>query len=156
MKRTLMAVCVAAASQAMADVPPEAQIEHVLVTVPIHKRAAETALPVTVLTGDELRRLATSTLGETLGDKPGISNSSFGPGVGRQRAEGPGPTASTAATAPVSSRRSATRVAIPVHWAPDSGGTRAARSMRRKGPKCSSSGRAGLRARPCTLASRAG
>jgi iron complex outermembrane receptor protein len=83
MKRTLLAACVAAASQAMAQVPAESEIEHVLVTVPIHKKAAETALPVTVFTGEELRRLATSTLGETLGDSPGISNSSFGPGVGR-------------------------------------------------------------------------
>jgi len=83
MKRTLLAVCVGAASQAMAQVPPETRIEHVLVTVPIHKKAAETALPVTILSGDELRRLAAGTLGETLGDKPGISNSSFGPGVGR-------------------------------------------------------------------------
>jgi iron complex outermembrane receptor protein len=82
MKRTLIAVCVGAASQAMAQVP-ESQIEHVLVTVPIHKKAAETALPVTVVTGEELQRLIASNLGETLGDKPGISNASFGPGVGR-------------------------------------------------------------------------
>lgn len=82
MKRTLIALCVGAASQAMAQVP-ESRVEHVLVTMPIHKKAAETALPVTVVTGEELRRLAASTLGETLGDKPGISNSSFGPGVGR-------------------------------------------------------------------------
>ncbi|KGE03590.1 TonB-dependent receptor [Pseudohaliea rubra] len=82
MKRTLLAVCVGAASQAMAEIP-ESRIEHVLVTVPIHKKAAETALPVTILTGDELRRLTASSLGETLGDRPGISNSSFGPGVGR-------------------------------------------------------------------------
>lgn len=82
MKRTLLAVCVSAASHAMAEVP-ESRMEHVIVTVPIHKKAAETALPVTVLTGEELKRLAASTLGETLGDQPGISNSSFGPGVGR-------------------------------------------------------------------------
>ena len=55
-------------------------MEHVLVTMPIHKKAAETALPVTVLSGEELRRQAASTLGETLGNKPGISNASFGPG----------------------------------------------------------------------------
>ncbi len=82
MKRTLIAACVGAASQAMAQVP-ESRIEHVLVTMPIHKKAAETALPVTVLTGEELRRITAGTLGETLGDKPGISNASFGPGVGR-------------------------------------------------------------------------
>jgi iron complex outermembrane receptor protein len=81
MKRTLIAVLVGAASQAMAQGPE--RMEHTLVSVPIHKKAAETALPVTILTGEELRRLASSNLGETLGDKPGISNSSFGPGVGR-------------------------------------------------------------------------
>jgi len=89
MKKTLIAVCVGAASQAMAQVP-ESRMEHVLVTMPIHKKAAETALPVTVLSGDELRRLAASTLGETLGDKPGISNASFGPGVGRPVIRGQG------------------------------------------------------------------
>ncbi len=84
MKRTLLAVCVGAASQAMAQTAaPESRMEHVLVSVPIHKKAAETALPVTILTAEELRRAASSTLGETLGDTPGISNSSFGPGVGR-------------------------------------------------------------------------
>ncbi|MEQ8263335.1 TonB-dependent receptor [Pseudohaliea sp.] len=82
MKRTILALCVGAASHAMAETTAS-RMEHVIVTVPIHKKAAETALPVTVLTAEELRRLATSTLGETLGDQPGISNSSFGPGVGR-------------------------------------------------------------------------
>jgi len=84
MKRTLIAALVGAASQAIAqDHDHSAHMEHVLVSVPIHKKAAETALPVTVLTGDELRRAVSSNLGETLGDKPGISNSSFGPAVGR-------------------------------------------------------------------------
>ena len=89
MKRTLLAACVGAASQAMAAVP-DSRMEHVIVTVPIHKKAAETALPVTVLSGDELKRLAASSLGETLGDQPGISNSSFGPGVGRPVIRGQG------------------------------------------------------------------
>ena len=89
MKKILIAACVGAASQAMAQVP-ESQMEHVLVTMPIHKKAAETALPVTVLSGEELRRLAASTLGETLGNKPGISNASFGPGVGRPVIRGQG------------------------------------------------------------------
>lgn len=82
MKRTLIAACIGAATQAMAQAPTP-RMEHVLVTVPIHKKAAETALPVTIISGAELRRLAASTLGETLGGTPGISNSSFGPGVGR-------------------------------------------------------------------------
>lgn len=38
-------------------------LEHVLVSVPMHKTIAETALPVTVLSGDELRRQASGTPG---------------------------------------------------------------------------------------------
>ena len=58
-------------------------LEHVLVTVPIHRKEAETALPVTVLSGDELRERAASTLGATLKFNPGLANASFGPGVGQ-------------------------------------------------------------------------
>ena len=61
----------------------ETPMEHVLVSVPIHKKEAETALPVTILTGAELQRQAAASIGETLGSQPGIANSSFGPGVGR-------------------------------------------------------------------------
>ena len=51
---TLLALAVAGA-HAAAQEPP---MEHVLVSVPLHKKTAETALPVTVLSGDELRRAA--------------------------------------------------------------------------------------------------
>jgi iron complex outermembrane receptor protein len=78
-----MAAAPAAQAQSGSQAIPEDRIEHVLVTAPIHRKAAETALPVTVLKGDELQRLVAGSLGETLGDTPGISNSSFGPGVGR-------------------------------------------------------------------------
>lgn len=91
MKRTILAVCVCAANQALAQAPQTSDaVEHVLVTMPIHKKAAETALPVTVLTGEALRRQVASSLGETLGDMPGISNASFGPGVGRPVIRGQG------------------------------------------------------------------
>ncbi|MEH6583251.1 MAG: TonB-dependent receptor [Halioglobus sp.] len=58
-------------------------MEHVLVSVPLHKKTAETALPVTVLLGEDLRRAASSTIGETLSNSPGLANASFGPGVGQ-------------------------------------------------------------------------
>lgn len=74
-----LALAVAAAGAA-AESPP---MEHVLVSVPLHKKTAETALPVTVLTGDDLRRAAASTIGDTLNSTPGLANASFGPGVGR-------------------------------------------------------------------------
>ncbi len=88
MKKSLMAAMVAAASAAMAQqaqaAPPKPErIEHVLVSVPVHKKVSESALPVTVLTGRELHSMVASSIGETLGDMPGIANSTFGPGVGR-------------------------------------------------------------------------
>ena len=61
----------------------DSKLEHVLVSVPVHKQASKTALPVTVLSGDELRASAMSTIGDTLANKPGLANASFGPGVGQ-------------------------------------------------------------------------
>ncbi len=62
---------------------PAGPVEHVLVTMPLHKETAETALPFTVLTGDTLRRSVNATLGDTLRNVPGVANASFGPGVGQ-------------------------------------------------------------------------
>lgn len=59
------------------------RMEHILVTMPIHKKEAQTALPVTILSGDELRRQAAATIGATLAQTPGLSNASFGPAVGQ-------------------------------------------------------------------------
>ena len=59
------------------------QLEHVLVSVPIHRKEAETALPVTVLSGEELWKKSANTLGETLSSSPGLANASFGPAVGQ-------------------------------------------------------------------------
>jgi iron complex outermembrane receptor protein len=80
MKRYIPLSLAVAAAGAVAQQPP---MEHVLVSVPLHKQAAETALPVTVLSGDELRRIAATTIGDTLSGSPGLANASFGPGVGR-------------------------------------------------------------------------
>ncbi|NND67370.1 MAG: TonB-dependent receptor, partial [Halioglobus sp.] len=79
-RRILVAALTAVAANTLANEQP---LEHVLVSVPLHKTEAETALPVTVLSGDELKRLATTSIGDTLRDQPGIANASFGPGVGR-------------------------------------------------------------------------
>jgi iron complex outermembrane receptor protein len=59
------------------------RMEHILVTMPIHKKEAQTALPVTILSGDELRRQAAATIGATLAQTPGLSSASFGPAVGQ-------------------------------------------------------------------------
>ncbi len=70
MKRYIpLSLAVAMASAAADQLP----MEHVLVTVPLHKQEAETALPVTVLSGDELRRLASTTIGDTLNGSPGLA-----------------------------------------------------------------------------------
>jgi len=61
----------------------KSHMEHVLVTTSIHKNEAQTALPLTVLSGEELRRQAAATIGETLNHSPGLSSASFGPAVGQ-------------------------------------------------------------------------
>ena len=84
MKRLLpIAVAAASASLPLSALAEDRTMEHVIVSVPIHKQEADTALPVTIITGDELRRQAAATIGETLGSRAGIANSTYGPGVGR-------------------------------------------------------------------------
>ncbi|GAB5451573.1 MAG: TonB-dependent receptor [Halioglobus sp.] len=80
MKRLAIAAGLVASGFARAESLP---MEHVLVSIPIHKKQAETALPVTVLSGEDLQRRVATSIGETLGNIPGVSNASFGPGVGR-------------------------------------------------------------------------
>lgn len=58
-------------------------MEHLLVTTTLHKSEAKTALPVTVLSGDELKQQIAATIGETLSLKPGLASASFGPAVGQ-------------------------------------------------------------------------
>jgi iron complex outermembrane recepter protein len=72
-----------AINHANAQTPKPADDIYVMVTTAIHQRSAETALPVTLLTGDALHRAARGTLGDTLSSQPGISNASFGPAVGQ-------------------------------------------------------------------------
>jgi iron complex outermembrane receptor protein len=66
-----------------APIHAKTDMEHVIVTTAIHKTNAETALPITVINKDELRDQLSSSIGETLGSVPGISNASFGPSVGQ-------------------------------------------------------------------------
>jgi iron complex outermembrane receptor protein len=84
MKRLLsIAVAAASANLPLSALAEDRTMEHVIVSVPIHKQEADTALPVTLITGDELRRQAAATIGETLGNRAGITNSTYGPAVGR-------------------------------------------------------------------------
>jgi iron complex outermembrane receptor protein len=75
-----LALAAAGAHPAVAEQLP---MEHVLVSVPLHKQTAETALPITVLSGEDLSRAAAATIGDTLNNAPGLANASFGPGVGQ-------------------------------------------------------------------------
>lgn len=80
MKRLMPLALAVAGANAVAQPLP---MEHVLVSVPLHKQTAETAMPVTVLSGDALSRAAAATIGDTLNNAPGLANASFGPGVGQ-------------------------------------------------------------------------
>lgn len=81
----LAVVCAQIAAQGARaqQAPSEARMEHILVTTPLHKETAATALPFTVLSGEQLRRSVAATIGDTLSNLPGISSASFGPGVGQ-------------------------------------------------------------------------
>ena len=68
----------------------EATVEEIIVTSTLHRSRADTALPVNILAGEELREKVAATLGETLQDQVGISIASFGPGVGAVAIRGQG------------------------------------------------------------------
>lgn len=61
----------------------EHPMEHVIVSMPAHRQDARTAMPVTVLSNEALRRQAALSLGETLSQMPGLASASFGPAVGQ-------------------------------------------------------------------------
>jgi len=54
-----------------------------LIVQGVHVRDSETALPVTLLSEEEVRATASINLGDTLSMQPGMNNSSFGPAVGQ-------------------------------------------------------------------------
>lgn len=79
-KRALRLMIIAAG---FASLPLHAAIEEVIVTAsPFDKTGDTLTQPASVLSGEELRRKAASTLGDALKQEPGITSASFGPGVG--------------------------------------------------------------------------
>ncbi len=68
---------------AYADSEHVHELDSLIVSSPLSRSVANTALPVSVLSGDELRLKAAATIGETLQNEPGITSQSFGPGVGQ-------------------------------------------------------------------------
>ena len=66
------------------DTDPVEMGKLVVTSDPFGDRAEDELISaVTVLTGEDLDRRQSTTLGETLNGLPGVSNSDFGPGVGR-------------------------------------------------------------------------
>lgn len=76
-----VAAVLAASSVSFAQ---ETKPEEIIVTATaLGKSALQIAQPATVLSGDDLRREATGTLGETLAAQPGVSATYFGPASSR-------------------------------------------------------------------------
>ena len=59
------------------------KLEPIIISTPLHKKAAETMHPVNILTGTDLALKQGATIGETLKQELGIHSSSFGSSVGR-------------------------------------------------------------------------
>lgn len=59
------------------------ELDQLIISTPLSDSISNTALPVSILSGDELRLKASSSIGETLKNEPGITSQSFGPGVGQ-------------------------------------------------------------------------
>ena len=78
-----LAVITSCSIQAFADEFSTVELENVVVTAPLQDKVSESAVPVTVLSGDELQMKNGHSIGETLKNELGIHNQSFGPGVGR-------------------------------------------------------------------------
>ena len=61
----------------------EARIDEIIVTSIFTESQAKTALPISVISGEELREKVTNSLGDTLKNEIGVNNASFGTGVGQ-------------------------------------------------------------------------
>ena len=59
------------------------ELDQLIISTPLTESTANTALPVSIISGDELRMKASSSIGEPLKNEPGITSQSFGPGVGQ-------------------------------------------------------------------------
>jgi iron complex outermembrane receptor protein len=80
----LLSTAVAAPTVHAAETTEEdiQQLDDVVVTAPLQNKVNESAVPVTVLSDEELRLKVGHSIGETLKNELGITSQSFGPGVG--------------------------------------------------------------------------
>lgn len=81
-KLVLAAISLPLSLPAIAKDPIPVELGSIIVTAPVTTRSSDMAIPVTVLTDDELRMKTGHSIGETLKDELGITSQSFGPGVG--------------------------------------------------------------------------
>jgi len=82
MKKTTALLLAMHSSVSLAEEPPVAELETLIVTAPLPAKVSESAVPVTVLSDEELRLKTGHSIGDTLKNELGISSQSFGPGVG--------------------------------------------------------------------------
>jgi iron complex outermembrane recepter protein len=72
------------AAEPAAPAAPHEALEEIIVTAsPLRSHPLDTAQPVSVLAGDDLRRSVAASLGETLSQQPGVSSSYYGPVASR-------------------------------------------------------------------------
>ncbi|MEJ2415724.1 MAG: TonB-dependent receptor [Exilibacterium sp.] len=83
LKKYINTMVSAAAMSTATSAIAQHDLEEIMVTAPLNKKSAETALPVNVIAGEALRAQVADTLGSTLQNQVGLNSSSFGPGVGR-------------------------------------------------------------------------
>ena len=79
----VMVASTALCPSAHAEEPPTTVLDTVeVISEPLQEKIADTARPVTVIKAEQLATQAGNTIGSTLEKEPGMSNQSFGPGVG--------------------------------------------------------------------------
>jgi iron complex outermembrane receptor protein len=81
-KLTLLLLSHAVVAVAEPVIEPETELDSIIVTAPLSATEEESAVPVTLLSGDELRMKTGHSIGDTLKNELGISSQTFGPGVG--------------------------------------------------------------------------
>ena len=73
----------AVSAQSARETHTEESLQEIVVTAAFADSEAETALPIGVLTGEELAEKVSNSLGDTLKNEIGVNSASFGTGVGQ-------------------------------------------------------------------------
>ncbi|WP_026604060.1 TonB-dependent receptor [Methylomonas sp. 11b] len=82
MKKTAALILMLPSPVLMAEEPAIQAMDEIIVTAPLQDKKSDSAVPVTVLSDDDLRMKTGHSIGDTLKNELGISSQSFGPGVG--------------------------------------------------------------------------